>query len=128
MIKMPKDMKQRWIDALRSGEYKQAQGALEKDGGYCCLGVLQMVVDGEVETKELVDEWGNSYHTPYAIPSDEWCQRNKIAHDWWGVCVEDVEDSYGNEEAHHDLPGLNDETGLSFKDIADIIEEQVEGV
>lgn len=30
----------KWINALRSGEYKQANGALQNEYGYCCLGVL----------------------------------------------------------------------------------------
>ena len=29
-----------WIDALRSGKYRQAQYRLKSDEGYCCLGVL----------------------------------------------------------------------------------------
>lgn len=29
----------KWIDALRSGEYKQTVGALRDSSGYCCLGV-----------------------------------------------------------------------------------------
>lgn len=33
-------IKQLWIDALRSGEYPQARGALKTVSGYCCLGVL----------------------------------------------------------------------------------------
>ncbi len=42
---MKKDLKEKWVAALRSGKYLQADGALRKirnDGkqGYCCLGVL----------------------------------------------------------------------------------------
>jgi hypothetical protein len=35
------ELKQRWLDALRSGKYKQGKGALRtgKDH-FCCLGVL----------------------------------------------------------------------------------------
>lgn len=29
----------KWLRALRSGEYKQAQHFLQTDEGYCCLGV-----------------------------------------------------------------------------------------
>ena len=29
-----------WIEALRSGKYRQAQYKLKSDEGYCCLGVL----------------------------------------------------------------------------------------
>lgn len=32
-----------WIDALRSGEYRQARGALRTMTGHCCLGVAQEV-------------------------------------------------------------------------------------
>ena len=39
---MNKLWKTKWIKALRSGKYNQAQGKLyeEKDDSYCCLGVL----------------------------------------------------------------------------------------
>lgn len=43
---MNKQIKQRWIDALRSGEYSQGQGCLHDsshdliNGSFCCLGVL----------------------------------------------------------------------------------------
>ena len=34
-------IKKKWINALRSGEYRQGQEFLKsKDGTYCCLGVL----------------------------------------------------------------------------------------
>jgi hypothetical protein len=29
----------KWVDALRSGKYKQGKGFLNMDGEYCCLGV-----------------------------------------------------------------------------------------
>lgn len=37
--KLPKEFKEKWIAALRSGEYKQAYGTLVSGDGYCCLGV-----------------------------------------------------------------------------------------
>lgn len=46
------EIKEKWVDALRSGEFKQRDkflGPTPGCDGYCCLGVLQMVVDGEVE-------------------------------------------------------------------------------
>lgn len=30
----------KWLEALRSGKYRQAKEALSQDGGHCCLGVL----------------------------------------------------------------------------------------
>jgi hypothetical protein len=37
---MNPELKQKWLAALRSGEYKQARGYLKTEFGYCCLGVL----------------------------------------------------------------------------------------
>ena len=38
---MDKRIKKKWVDALRSGKYKQGQGRLKGvDDTYCCLGVL----------------------------------------------------------------------------------------
>lgn len=38
---MKKELKDKWIAALRSGEYRQGKSKLKTDsGGYCCLGVL----------------------------------------------------------------------------------------
>lgn len=40
---MKKTLRQKWINALRSGKYKQASFALHDERGYCCLGVLASV-------------------------------------------------------------------------------------
>jgi hypothetical protein len=37
------EVKARWLEALRSGQYKQGHDALEYQGRYCCLGVLNAV-------------------------------------------------------------------------------------
>lgn len=38
---MDKKLKAKWVKALRSGRYKQAEGFLKTaDGKFCCLGVL----------------------------------------------------------------------------------------
>ena len=37
---MNQEIKAKWVAALRSGEYKQTTGYLEKNGYHCCLGVL----------------------------------------------------------------------------------------
>lgn len=37
---MNKQLVDKWVAALRSGEYKQGHGRLNKNGNFCCLGVL----------------------------------------------------------------------------------------
>lgn len=41
--KLPEDFKKRWVEALRSGEYKQGENTLLRDGKFCCLGVACVV-------------------------------------------------------------------------------------
>jgi len=51
---MDQEIKQEWVKALRSGDFKQGRGKLRNGDGYCCLGVLCQVIgvvisdDGEV--------------------------------------------------------------------------------
>jgi hypothetical protein len=37
---MNKDVAKKWVDALRSGEYRQARAVLRDGDSFCCLGVL----------------------------------------------------------------------------------------
>lgn len=119
---MPKDMKEKWVAALRSGEYRQAAGALTKDGGYCCLGVLQCAVDGEVEDKNA------------GLPSEWWCEKS-------GLRDGNGNEFYGGEYAEDDGVDLQIKSGilsilndgneikgikpLTFPEIADLIEKEV---
>lgn len=41
--KLPKVFKEKWLIALRGGEYKQCKGRLHDDGRYCCLGIACMI-------------------------------------------------------------------------------------
>ena len=50
---MDKELKAKWIKALRSGKYKQARSALVSDRGYCCLGVLSRVLYPDVKKRFL---------------------------------------------------------------------------
>jgi hypothetical protein len=37
---MNKEIADKWIEALRSGEYEQGIASLQSGGRFCCLGVL----------------------------------------------------------------------------------------
>lgn len=43
-----KDIADRWVAALRSGEYRQGKGALRIGDEFCCLGVLCDIVKDDV--------------------------------------------------------------------------------
>ena len=40
---MTKKVMQKWVEALRSGKYKQATNRLKSNKGYCCLGVAKEI-------------------------------------------------------------------------------------
>lgn len=41
--KLPIEFKEKWVAALRSGEYKQGDACLYSQGSFCCLGVACVV-------------------------------------------------------------------------------------
>ncbi len=55
----PKEIMQKWIDALRSGSYTQMRGSLRKGDCFCALGVLC-----DIYAKEGIGEWiGDMFNT-----------------------------------------------------------------
>ena len=44
-IKFTQELKDKWLEALRSGEYSQTTETLKDENGFCCLGVLCDVID-----------------------------------------------------------------------------------
>jgi len=110
---MKPEIKKLWVDALRSGEYKQGKGVLYDgdDNSYCCIGVLCRLAElaGVPMSKDY-------FVYPVELPEIE------IA-EWAGLktlnCNEFVQ-----LEGNTRLAVLNDR-GKSFSEIADIIEEQL---
>jgi hypothetical protein len=48
---MNKELKAKWVEALRSGKYKQGKGMLRNEKGqFCCLGVLCDITNVELIT------------------------------------------------------------------------------
>lgn len=115
---MNPEVKQLWLDALRSGEYRQTEEVLHDDKGFCCLGVLtdlyrQQIggawVDNDLGYYEFIDVNHRDNETDI-LP---WTVVN-----WAGLKdqVPHLADNY--------ISDLNDQ-GMSFKEIANLIEEQL---
>ncbi len=111
---MNQKIKSEWLEALRSGKYKQTTGCLKNEKGYCCLGVLSdlyakqfninWVPVENYKREEILD-----HGALLADPIQEWAElhnRNPRIYDY---------------EHSKTLSDLNDE-GNSFKEIADFIE------
>jgi len=97
--KLPEDFKKLWIEALRSGKYKQGVGGLLSSDNerYCCLGVAAHV--GKVDI---------NYFYSY-IPDD---------------CPGVPEELSNDFDLQKKLADMND-GGASFHKIADWIEENL---
>jgi hypothetical protein len=50
---MNKAIKSKWLEALRSGRYRQSRNALFSDRGYCCLGVLARITSPKAKRCSL---------------------------------------------------------------------------
>lgn len=136
-------VKASWIEALRSNKYKQGEGALERDGCNCCLGVLckiypNVLVSSHKPSGKTVFSYGQFQECNYLPPS--------LAYEVFGnekvtsVTINLTEDSiakltlistkHGNPNPRfsiHSASGttlatLND-LGWTFPMIADVIEE-----
>lgn len=45
---MRQDVKNQWVEALRSGDFRQGRGQLHPtDGSYCCLGILCLLAEAD---------------------------------------------------------------------------------
>lgn len=58
MANLDPELKAKWVSALRSGEYQQCAEYLHKDGRYCCLGVLAVVIGhpvSDIDNRGVLD-------------------------------------------------------------------------
>ena len=113
---MNPQIKQKWVDALRSGDYKQTQNRLHNEYGFCCLGVLC-----DLYGKENNVEWEPSiyYNNDYEFQHMVTVLPLSVM-EWAGV--EEV-NPYVNG-GPFTLAELNDQ-GSTFNEIADVIEEHL---
>lgn len=88
---------QKWLDALRSGNYLQARGRMHFAGTYCCLGVAARVSGVNID----LDDISSAYHGVY----------EKL-----GI----------SKDESDDLVSLNDKQYKTFSEIADEIEKMLE--
>lgn len=127
---MKQDIKNQWVAALRSGEYKQTDGVLCRLGpdgqpiGFCCLGVLtELYVQahpGAVDTTQTT--WAGTGSTArfYAINGGKSNAMLPYAvQEWSGVRSE--AGAFCWDGANTSLVDLND-NGSTFEEIADVID------
>ena len=132
---MNQEIKTKWVNALRSGDYEQGQGALKNpDGQFCCLGVLCDLYD-----KHRMEDFGaESSWTKDTVSLNEFISAPEdhevgvppnVVVDWAGLPHNnpDIFVTLEEDDFEQDLPiaELNDDFGLTFNELADLIEEQL---
>lgn len=110
---MDAEIKSKWVAALRSGDYVQGAGGLKQltDGvvQHCCLGVLCEVLGTRQELPEESSVWlfGEEEETDH------------------GYLPQSVERSTGIDGVTQRQLATKNDTGSSFAEIADYIEENL---
>ena len=116
---------QKWIKALRSGEFKQTKGTLTKveDGGnaHCCLGVACQIYQEEVGGLK-VELSRHADCLQYNGEACEYIGHLSVVKGWLGL-----QNSDGYYDEGSSLVAKND-SGKTFEEIADIIESEPQGL
>ena len=122
---MKKEIMEKWVNALRSEEYKQGQGNLcDSKNRFCCLGVLTelFIQEKNKNTKNGKLKYGweekNGFLT---FEGEELVLTNKVMK-WSGMKTNSgiIKNNSLKDES---LAIMNDKY-FSFKDLANIIEEK----
>lgn len=110
-------IKKKWLKALRSGDYKQGEGALykPKEKSFCCLGVLEhCLLDGKVEDDPGVKGEFAIYPSSqfYKTFDLDWVRRNEKK-------LANLNDGYLDTKGYPTFVA-----GVDFNEIADHIEKK----
>lgn len=116
---MNAEIKQKWIEALRSGKYEQGKYVLRSaDNKYCCLGVLcDIVAPGSWDKEPSRNEF--SRVNQFYGHGDGLCSSSTSL----SAAVE-LEVGLGSED-QRELANMNDNYGNNFNEIAVYIERNL---
>lgn len=118
---MNPEIKEKWCQALESGEYKQGTGRLRVGNEYCCLGVL-----ADLATRQGVIPSPALYGSEYQYDGSAFILGGTIV-----VWASNEDDRFKEDVTVQvngkdiTLASLNDSGEYSFIDIARIIREQL---
>ncbi len=127
----PEEARKLWVNDLRHGGHEQIQGelcSLDSDGnvvGYCCLGVACELYQEHVGGLNVNNNEGAQRRSYDGAPS----VLPRTVADWLGLCG--VSGEYQDDDVYGDacdLAELNDDMGWSFEKIADLIEQEPDGL
>jgi hypothetical protein len=114
---MKPEIKQMWVDALRSGKYRQGDSYLRVENSFCCLGVLC-----DLHARATGGEWnGGHYFGAWLEPPLEvvkWSGLGtSVPKTHSGLYLADLNDGERTGDGKQNKPA-------TFRQIADIIETE----
>jgi hypothetical protein len=132
--KLNPEVKTAWVEALRSGEYRQCSSRLTNENehgerSFCCLGVL-----ADLYAQAHGYSWiirGDDVDVEYNLDDKVFYSYSeflpRVVREWAGTLQEDIVISHVPEEGDPEGEPLtasmaNDELNMSFAQIADLIE------
>ena len=107
-----------WVAALRSDNYQQGRHFLNDGGRYCCLGVAC-----EIYAKAF--PLRITHKKELTLYNDSPCQLPEAVQRW--LSLKENNGSYQDLFLHRSL-SIDNDTGKTFAEIADIIESAPEGL
>jgi len=122
LLIMNPELKKKWVDALRSGEYKQGKSYLRSSDSYCCLGVLADVIIKETDQYY----WRRDSTISKLVEVYSLINKMDEAVVGSGKFYSAFYDEYLYSLEQDNLIKLNDGENLSFNEIADYIENNPE--
>ena len=118
---MNREVKAEWVEALRSGQYRQGANYLRKNNGqedeFCCLGVLCEIAVEHGAISEPLRKASRIYS--YALGEMQVLPQSVV--EWAGL--PDDNPTIGRSGVR--LTGLNDSGLYTFAEIAALIEEDL---
>lgn len=113
-----------WLDALRSGKYKQGTTYLKVDDCYCCLGVACELTGYPSEEELGYTSWEELGGNNRLIST-----MSKNIMNYYGFAFADglFKNAYTYKD-HNSLANLNDTERMTFNEIADFVEKNMSKV
>lgn len=119
--KLPAHFKDLWLEALRSGEYKQVRGFLHTDKGFCCLGVACDLTKAKPWDDEIhLNSAGIRFRETRATQSEDYPRGKDLP----ARVMKVLDQRYGSQSVMDHLISMNDD-GKRFKTIAKWIESHL---
>ncbi len=116
---MNQEIKQRWTDALRSGQYIQTKRTLRRADCFCAVGVLCDIYSKE---KNIGWEDANKYSEQKSILGICGVAPDEIE-EWAGL--DDISLSPATSNSYDRVIKMNDNSNCTFEQIAEYIDKNL---